>query len=65
MPLRIHYNITALESNSVKITVTLLLYITALRSGITRLLPEMKLLKKKKDNIVQELSILIQSIIGT
>jgi len=41
------YNITGLQSNSVKITVTLFLHITALRSGIMRLRPEMKLLKNR------------------
>jgi hypothetical protein len=41
-----YYSITALESNSVKSTITLILHVTALRSGITELRPEMKLLKK-------------------
>jgi hypothetical protein len=46
MPLRMLYNITALQTNSVKSTVMLLLYTTALGSSIIQMGLEMKLLKK-------------------
>jgi hypothetical protein len=45
------YNITALEHTSVKSTVTLFLCTTTLRSGITWLWPEMKLLNKRQSSL--------------